>query len=39
MDYREDAVQIKLDEIPESLSEKAKQSIRDCSVTAIRAGK
>ena len=39
MNYTEDVVRIKLGEIPESLSEKVKQSIRDCAVTAIRAGK
>jgi ferredoxin len=39
MNYAEDVVCIKLGEIPEDLSGKAKQSIRDCAVTAIRLRK
>ena len=39
MDFTEDLVQIKIDEIPASLTEKAKQSIKDCAVTAIRIKK
>ncbi len=35
MDYKEDRVHIKVDEVPESLMEKARDSIRDCAVTAI----
>jgi ferredoxin len=35
MDFTEDVVRIKIDEIPASLAEKAKQSIKDCAVTAI----
>jgi hypothetical protein len=39
MDFAEDLVRIKIDEIPTSLTEKAKQSIKDCAVTAIRIKK
>jgi ferredoxin len=39
MNYTEDLVRIKLGEIPEDLSEKVKQSIKDCAVTAIRLRK
>jgi len=39
MDFTEDFVCIKIDEIPASLTEKAKQSIKDCAVTAIRIKK
>jgi ferredoxin len=39
MDFAEDLVSIKIDEIPASLTEKAKQSIKDCAVTAIRIKK
>jgi hypothetical protein len=39
MDFAEDLVRIKIDEIPASLTEKAKQSIKDCGVTAIRIKK
>jgi ferredoxin len=39
MDFAEDLVRIKIDEIPASLTEKAKQSIKDCAVTAIRIKK
>ena len=35
MDFAEDQVRIKIDEIPANLREKAKQSIKDCAVTAI----
>jgi hypothetical protein len=35
MDFSEDVVRIKMDEIPAALTEKAKQSIRDCAVAAI----
>jgi len=35
MDFTEDLVRIKLDEIPETMMEKAKQSINDCAVSAI----
>jgi len=35
MDFTEDLVRIKLDEIPETMMEKAKQSIKDCAVSAI----
>jgi hypothetical protein len=35
MDFAEDQVRIKIDEIPENLAEKAKQSIKDCAITAI----
>ncbi len=36
MDFIEDLVRIKIEEIPEALMEKARQSIKDCAVTAIR---
>jgi ferredoxin len=39
MNYTEDVVRLKLGEIPEDLSEKVKQSVRDCAVTAIRLRK
>jgi ferredoxin len=35
MDYVEDLVRVKIDEIPPKQMEKARQSIKDCSVTAI----
>jgi len=35
MDYVEDMVRVKIDEIPPTQMEKARQSIKDCSVTAI----
>lgn len=35
MDFTEDLVRIKFDEIPETLVEKAMQSVKDCAVTAI----
>jgi ferredoxin len=35
MDFAEDQVRIKIDEIPETLAERAKQSLKDCAVTAI----
>ena len=39
MDFAEDLVRTKTDEIPASLTEKAKQSIKDCAVAAIRIKK
>ena len=39
MDFVEDLVRIKIDEIPASLTKKAKQSIKDCAVTAVRIKK
>ena len=35
MDYDRDEIHIKVDDVPEELMEKAKESIRDCAVTAI----
>lgn len=35
MDFNEDVVYLKVDEIPDTLTEKAKQSQKDCAVTAI----
>ena len=35
MDFEEDMIRITMDEIPEALMEKAKESIRDCAVSAI----
>jgi hypothetical protein len=39
MDFTEDKVRIRINDIPETLTEKAKQSIKDCGVTAIRIKK
>jgi hypothetical protein len=39
MDFAEDLVRIKIGEIPASLTEKAKKSIKDCAVNAIRIKK
>ena len=39
MDYEEDEIHIKVDEVPEDLMEKAKETIRDCAVGAIHFGK
>jgi ferredoxin len=39
MDFNEDVVRIKTEEIPVSLTEKAKKSVKDCAVTAIRLKK
>lgn len=36
MDFNEDVVRTKLKEIPATLKEKARQSVKDCAVTAIR---
>jgi ferredoxin len=35
MDLNRDVVLLKIDEIPETLTEKAKLSMKDCAVTAI----
>lgn len=35
MDYVDDLVRVKIDEIPPTQIEKARQSIKDCAVTAI----
>ena len=39
MDFAEDLVRIKIGEIPASLTEKVRQSIKDCAVTAMRIKK
>jgi ferredoxin len=39
MDFNEDRIRIKMEEIPDLLTDKAKQSIKDCAVTAIRLKK
>ncbi len=39
MDYNGDVVRIKIDEVPETLAGKARQSMKDCAVTAIRLTK
>ena len=39
MDYEEDTIRIKVDKVPEALVEKARESIRDCAVTAIHLEK
>ena len=36
MDYVEDVIRISLKEVPEELMDKARESIRDCAVAAIR---
>lgn len=35
MDYKGDEIRIKVNEIPDTLMAKAKESIRDCAVGAI----
>jgi ferredoxin len=35
MDFEEDEINIKVEEVPEVLMEKAKTSIKDCAVGAI----
>lgn len=35
MDFEEDVIRVKVDRVPEELMEKAKETIRDCAVTAI----
>ena len=35
MDFKEDEIHIKMEEVPEDFMEKAKETIRDCAVTAI----
>jgi ferredoxin len=35
MDFNEDVVRMKTEEIPEAWTEKARQSMKDCAVTAI----
>jgi hypothetical protein len=35
MDFNKDVVRIKMAEVPETLIEKAHQSLKDCAVTAI----
>lgn len=35
MDYKEDLIRVKVNEVPDTLMEKAKESIRDCAVGAI----
>ena len=35
MDYKEDMIRIMVNEVPDSLMERAKESIRDCAVGAI----
>lgn len=35
MDFEKDEIRILVDEVPESLMEKAKETIKDCAVTAI----
>jgi len=39
MDFKEDTVRIKVDNVPETMVEKARQSIKDCAVTAIHLTK
>jgi len=36
MDFKGDVVRTKTDEVSENLKQKARQSIKDCAVTAIR---
>jgi ferredoxin len=37
MDFNEDVVYLKMNEIRETLIDKAKQSMKDCAVTAIHS--
>jgi ferredoxin len=39
MDFEKDEIRILVDEVPESLMEKAKETIKDCAVTAIHFAK
>jgi len=39
MDFNEDMVRVKIDEILPTLTKKARQSIKDCAVTAIQLKK
>ena len=39
MDYKEDEIHVKVDEVPEALMEKAKETIRDCAIGAIHFAK
>ena len=39
MDFVKDEIRILVDEVPESLMEKAKETIKDCAVTAIHFAK
>jgi len=39
MDFDEDVIHIKVDEVPAVLGEKAKESIKDCAVAAIHLRK
>ena len=35
MDYEGDVIRIRVDEVPDELMDRAKESIRDCAVSAI----
>ena len=39
MDFEKDEIRILVDDVPESLMEKAKKTIKDCAVTAIHFAK
>lgn len=39
MDYEEDVINIKVDEVPEALMERGKETIRDCAVGAVHFAK
>jgi ferredoxin len=39
MDFDEDLIRIRVDEVPAGLMDKAKESIRDCAVAAIHFSK
>jgi ferredoxin len=39
MDFEKDEIHILVDEVPESLMEKAKETIKACAVTAIHFAK
>jgi len=39
MDFEKDEIRILVDDVPESLMEKAKETIKDCAVTAIHFAK
>jgi ferredoxin len=39
LNYKNDVLVVKYDEIPEALQQKAKEAIRDCAIAAIRIKK
>lgn len=39
LNYKDDVLEVKYDEIPEALQQKANDAIRDCAITAIHTKK